>query len=43
MAVIGDGGDIDAAVANILIMTVRMRTSLGGILIPLQAYRYFPG
>ena len=43
MAVVGDGGDIDARVANMLIVTVRVRISFGGISVPLQAYRYLPG
>ena len=43
MAVVGDGEDIDAVVANMLVATVKMGTSLTGVFIPLQAYRHFPG
>ena len=31
MVVVGDGGDIDAEVANMLIVTDRVRTSFKGI------------
>ena len=38
MAVVSDSRDIDAAVAYMLIATVRVRASIGGIFISLQAF-----
>ena len=42
MVVVSDGRDIDAVVANMLIATIKMGTSLIGVFISLQVYRHFP-
>ena len=43
MAVVSDGVDIDAVLANMLILTFKIGTSFTGVFIKLQAYRQFPG
>ena len=43
MVVDSDSRNIDAAVANMLVMTVKIGASLVGVVIPLKAYRYFSG
>ena len=40
MAVVGDGEDIDTVVANMLVATVKMGTSLTGMCIVYTTYLY---
>ena len=43
MAIVSDSRDIDTAVADMLVTTVKMEASFVEVFIPLQAYRYFNG
>ena len=43
MAVVSDVQKIYATVTYVHIAIIRMRASISGIFVPLQAYTYFPG
>ena len=43
MAVVSDDRDVDAKIANMLIMAVMVGASFQGVFVPFQAYRYFLG
>ena len=41
MAIVSDGGDVYAAVADMFVEAILMGTSLKEVFIPLQTYRHF--